>query len=234
VSLDATPRPPQRRSETEPAGYVPSMRPTAPRAQHAVLVVVFAPLVVLIAVLVAVHVATAPAVFNGGGGGNFAVGPYNSGQATSDDGQGQATYSPPSTDDGEATAPDTGDTDTDDPDGGDSTEPTVSPSDSSSTTPPADTTGPASVVEAYFAAINAKDYQTAWSLGGENQGGSYADFAAGFANTEQDTVTVESVSGDVVTVTLVAQNDDGTILNFAGTYTVTNGEITASNMQQTG
>jgi hypothetical protein len=227
VSLDATPPPPRHRSETERVGYVPSLRPIDPSAQRAVLVVVFAPLAVLIALLVIVHVATSSAN-PGGGGGNYGAGPYAGAQTTSADGQNQDTYSPP---DDEYTAPDPGDTATDDDGYGDTAGPTVSPS---SPTPSPDATDPGSVVEAYFAAINDQDYQTAWNLGGENQGGSYSAFQAGFADTEQDTVTVDSVSGDVVTASLVAQNDDGTVQNFSGTYTVANGVITDFSVQQTG
>ena len=230
MSLDATPRPPQRRSETGRVGYVPSLRPTDPWAQRAVLVVVFAPLAVLIAVLVVVHIATSSAS-PGGGGNYYGANPYVGAQTTSADGQNQDTYSPP---DGGATAPDLGDTATDDSDYGDTTEPTDSPSPTSSPTPSPDATDPASVVEAYFAAINAQDYETAWSLGGENLSESYSDFEAGFADTQQDAVTVESVSGDVVTATLAAENDDGTVQNFSGTYTVTNGVITDFSVQQTG
>jgi hypothetical protein len=94
---------------------------------------------------------------------------------------------------------------------------------------------PASVVDAYFAAINGHDYRQAWDLGGSNSGASsYAQFAAGFAETSNDTVTVLATSGDVVTAQLVAEQDDGSSKTFAGTYTVTGGVITRFHVEQTG
>lgn len=92
------------------------------------------------------------------------------------------------------------------------------------TTPPATTTSatslPESVVRAYFDAINAKDYQRAWALGGKNVGQSYEEFAAGFAMTDRDELAVLSVQGDVVTAELTATHTDGTVRKFRGTYTV--------------
>jgi hypothetical protein len=94
---------------------------------------------------------------------------------------------------------------------------------------------PASVVDAYFAAINGHDYRQAWDLGGRNSGASsYAQFAAGFAETSNDTVTVLATSGDVVTAQLVAEQADGSSKTFAGTYTVTGGVITRFHVEQTG
>jgi hypothetical protein len=93
---------------------------------------------------------------------------------------------------------------------------------------------PASVVNAYFAAINAGDYPTAWALGGSNTGSSYAEFVAGFATTSNDAVTILSTSGDVVTAQLVAQQDDGSTKTFEGTYTASGGVITSFHVEQTG
>jgi hypothetical protein len=93
---------------------------------------------------------------------------------------------------------------------------------------------PASVVDAYFAAINAGDYATAWALGGSNTGPSYSEFVAGFAGTSNDAVTILSTAGDVVTARLVAQQDDGSTRTFEGTYTVSGGVITSADVKQTG
>jgi hypothetical protein len=90
------------------------------------------------------------------------------------------------------------------------------------------------VVQAYIAAINARDYQTAWQLGGDNLTPTYAQFVAGFASTSSDTVAVGSTSGSVVGVLLTAVQTDGTTKYYSGTYTVTGGVITGSNIQQTG
>ncbi len=89
----------------------------------------------------------------------------------------------------------------------------------------------ASVVQDYYAAVNARDYRRAWDLGGKNLGGSYSSFAAGFADTARDTVRIVGVSGDVVTVTLEAEQRDGSVRTFAGTYTVRGGVIVAADIQ---
>jgi hypothetical protein len=90
------------------------------------------------------------------------------------------------------------------------------------------------VVQAYFAAINARDYATAWKLGGDNLSPSYAQFVAGFAGTAQDSVTIQSVVGDNVQVNLTAVQNDGTRELFSGTYIVSGGVILASNVQRIG
>ncbi|MFI8372139.1 excalibur calcium-binding domain-containing protein [Streptomyces sp. NPDC085466] len=96
-------------------------------------------------------------------------------------------------------------------------------------TPPKPTATPtadaASTVEAYFAAINARDYRRAWDLGGMNLGGSYESFQAGFADTVQDTVRIVDAQDGAVTVTLDALQTDGTVRSFEGTYEVRNGVI---------
>ncbi|WP_254705802.1 excalibur calcium-binding domain-containing protein [Streptomyces vilmorinianum] len=106
-------------------------------------------------------------------------------------------------------------------------EPTPTPTPPS--TPPKPTAAPtadaASTVEAYFAAINARDYRRAWDLGGKNLGGSYESFQAGFADTVQDTVRIVDVQDGAVTVTLDALQADGTVRSFEGTYEVRNGVI---------
>jgi hypothetical protein len=112
--------------------------------------------------------------------------------------------------------------------------PTQSPTPSPSATPsPTPSPGsPAATLDAYFAAINNKDYATAWQLGGRNAGGTYSDFVNGFATTARDTVTILSVSGNTVTATLAAKQTDGSIRTFQGAYTVENGVIVQFNVQQ--
>ena len=87
---------------------------------------------------------------------------------------------------------------------------------------------------AYFAAINSKEYNRAWNLGGRNTGTSYQAFTQGFGTTAKDTATILSVTGNVVTARIDAQQTDGTIKTYQGTYTVQNGVITAFNVRQTG
>jgi hypothetical protein len=84
----------------------------------------------------------------------------------------------------------------------------------------------AAVVDEYFAAINAGDYQRAWDLGGKNLGGSFSAFAAGFADTEHDTATITHTDGAVVHVRLDAEQTDGSVRHYVGTYTVHEGVIT--------
>ncbi|MBR7827064.1 hypothetical protein KDK95_12170 [Actinospica sp. MGRD01-02] len=90
--------------------------------------------------------------------------------------------------------------------------------------------GPASVVQAYFSAINAQDYQLAWTLGGDNLGQSYAQFVDGFANTAQDTVEILATSGNAVSVDLTATQTDGSQQQFTGTYYVTDGAISSASI----
>jgi hypothetical protein len=91
---------------------------------------------------------------------------------------------------------------------------------------------PESVVRAYFDAINAKDYQRAWALGGKNVGQPYEAFAAGFATTDRDELTVMSVQGSTVTAELAAHQTDGTVRKFRGVYTVTGDAITRFSVRE--
>jgi hypothetical protein len=96
------------------------------------------------------------------------------------------------------------------------------------------TTSPAAVVQAYFAAINAREYRKAWQLGGDHLTPSYSQFVAGFADTVSDTVDVGPAPGEVVAVLLTAVQADGTTQYYTGTYTVRGGVITGSDIRQTG
>ncbi|HEV3293225.1 MAG TPA: serine/threonine-protein kinase [Streptosporangiaceae bacterium] len=91
---------------------------------------------------------------------------------------------------------------------------------------------PAGTVQAYYAAINGHHYARAWRLGGRNSGSSYPNFVSGFAGTRNDTVTILSVSGDVVTARIAALQTDGTLKTYQGTYTVANGVISQFNVHQ--
>lgn len=117
-------------------------------------------------------------------------------------------------------------------------DPATSPAYEESATPspapsPTGTGGPEAVVTAYFAAINNGDYATAWSLGGKNLDSDYDAFAAGFATTQSDTITITSVQGDDVRLSLVARQTDGTTKTFAIVYTVSGGEIVKATSTQT-
>jgi hypothetical protein len=105
------------------------------------------------------------------------------------------------------------------------------------TTPaePVTVTGPAGTVLSAYAAINQQDYQTAYSLGlGDPPAGeSLQQYAAGYADTVSVTVTITAVQDGVVTVNLDALHTDGTHHTFAGTYTVSGGQITDASIQPT-
>src|SRR6266516_196915 len=99
-----------------------------------------------------------------------------------------------------------------------------------------ETTEPApadQVVENFYDAINAHDYQTAWALlGGNKLGQTYQQFVAGFARTADDALAVTGVNGDTVTVELVATQDDGRVRTYRGTYTVQGGRIVQANIRR--
>ncbi|OIK27477.1 hypothetical protein VT52_011740 [Streptomyces malaysiense] len=94
--------------------------------------------------------------------------------------------------------------------------------------------GPSEVVAAYFEAINARDYRSAWALGGKNLDSSYSSFASGYASTERDTIHVVSVTGAEVRLTIEALQTDGTTHSYDATYTVSGGVITSGKGTQTG
>src|SRR5262249_61809913 len=91
---------------------------------------------------------------------------------------------------------------------------------------------PPDTVQAYIAAINGHHYARAWRLGGRNFSGSYSGFVAGFAGTARDTLTIVSVSGDVVTARLSAKQTDGTVDTYQGTYTVHHSVIIGADVVQ--
>ena len=89
----------------------------------------------------------------------------------------------------------------------------------------------AAVVKRYYAAINARDFGTAWQQWGENgaPGQTFPRFAQGFAHTRTTSVTIGTMTpgsggaGSIyqpVPVTVDATLDDGTHQRFTGSYTV--------------
>ncbi|HVW41190.1 MAG TPA: zinc ribbon domain-containing protein [Amycolatopsis sp.] len=102
---------------------------------------------------------------------------------------------------------------------------------STSSVVPAD---PADVVTAFYDAINARDFPSAWNLGGKNFGRSYAEFAGGFSNTLYDDITITSVTGNTVKVTVFASESGGVTSTYQGSYTVQGGEITTGTLKKTG
>jgi hypothetical protein len=116
--------------------------------------------------------------------------------------------------------------------------PSATPSPSGAGTARSAGSGPAAVVQAYYAAINNHDCGTAWSLGGDNisaaNGQTYQQFCQGFSTTSRDVLTVDSVVGDTVTVTVLAQHTDGSSQTFQGSYVIRNGMIDSASVQQSG
>jgi serine/threonine protein kinase len=93
---------------------------------------------------------------------------------------------------------------------------------------------PGQVVQAYYQAINEHQYRTAWNLGGQNRlpRTTYANYVAGFNGTASDVVEILSVSGNVVTAQLTANQTAGPAKVYAGTYDVTDGQITSFDVVQ--
>ncbi len=167
-----------------PTGPAPGSRPASllpadAWVRRAALVAVVLPLAATIAIILTIHAVDKPAweetgssFLNGYGGGSGAGG-YG-GEPTYDDGSTQDAYT--ATDDpGDVTTTyhAYGDTSAypgygDPGDETDTSSPTPTPSPSA--------TGPAAVVLAYFAAIDQRDFETAWSLGGDNLGEDYDSF----------------------------------------------------------
>ena len=82
--------------------------------------------------------------------------------------------------------------------------------------------------------MNHHDYAKAWRLGGRHTGNSYTAYVNGYDTTARDTVSILSVSGNVITARITALQTDGTIKTFQGTYTVNHGVITLFNVQRVG
>ncbi|MFF4584119.1 hypothetical protein [Streptomyces sp. NPDC001388] len=120
-------------------------------------------------------------------------------------------------------------------DGESTADPTTSPTGLGEPTGPATTADPGTTVQKFYDAVNARDFETAWDLGGKNLGtADYAAFVSGYDRTRRSDVVVESVDGDTVSVSLSAELDDGTQQSFVGEYTVVDGVITGGSMSPTG
>ena len=111
------------------------------------------------------------------------------------------------------------------------TDRTLPPVNVTTTVPATAGQNPAQTVREYFAAINHRRYVEAWRLSGAKE--PYALFRKGYVGTLHDAVTIVAVKGDVVTAKLSAVQATGKIKTYQGTYTVTNGIISSSNIVQT-
>jgi len=91
------------------------------------------------------------------------------------------------------------------------------------------------VVTQFYAAINNQDYRAAYRLDYQVRSHeSFTDFKNGFAGTQHDNLTITEVTGNVVHFNLTADQTDGSVKTYQGTYTVQNGQIVDSNVTQTG
>lgn len=97
---------------------------------------------------------------------------------------------------------------------------------------PVEDRDPASTVRNYFDAVNAQDYARAWELGGRNLAGSYDAYVDGFADTLDTSVGVLGTEGSTVSVRLDATQSDGSVKEFAGTYTVRDGRIVSADIRE--
>ena len=85
---------------------------------------------------------------------------------------------------------------------------------------------PRAVVIDFFAAVNARHWHQAWQLGGSNLSRSYHAMVAGYAGTVRDEVESVHVSGDRVTVRLLAYQAGGGTRLYRISYEVRDGIIT--------
>jgi len=100
-------------------------------------------------------------------------------------------------------------------------------------TPPSGGLAAVQTVREYFDAINHRRYVEAWRLHGGAAAEPYAVFRKGYAQTLHDTLKILSVNGNVVTAFLSALQTSGQVRTFEGTYTVTNGIISATDVKRT-
>jgi len=96
------------------------------------------------------------------------------------------------------------------------------------------TLGPAAAVKAYYQAINSGDYSRAWAINTYAHSLSdYSSYRQGFSGTQNVVLTIDSVSGDEVSVSFIAYQTDNTQKDYSGTYTVENGKIVDAYINQT-
>ena len=96
-------------------------------------------------------------------------------------------------------------------------------------------TNASAVVMQFYQDLSNHDYADAWSLGGDNIGGSdFNGWVAGYATTASITVTSYGTWSDgTVWADISALQTDGTTRTYSGTYTVANGVIISANITQT-
>jgi hypothetical protein len=102
--------------------------------------------------------------------------------------------------------------------------------------PPTQVVNAEAVVAQFYQDITDKNYQAAWSLGGDNLSGGvgYGQWVAGYATTASISLgTFSSFGSDQVAASLSAVQTGGSTTTYQGTYTVQNGVIVSANIVQT-
>ncbi len=86
----------------------------------------------------------------------------------------------------------------------------------------------AKVVLAYFAAINVRQLEPAWTLGGDNLYPSQGALIAAYADVSHVNVTIRAVKGDMVLALIRTTETTGAVLDDLQGFIVENGAIVAS------
>ena len=92
--------------------------------------------------------------------------------------------------------------------------------------------GPKTVVEEYFAAINAHNWRKVWDLGGKHFDHTYGEMVAGYRGTARDVLTGIVAHGDSVSLRLAAHQTNGTVKTYQASYEVHDGVITGGHVTQ--
>jgi hypothetical protein len=94
-------------------------------------------------------------------------------------------------------------------------------------TPP----GPRAVVDSYFTAINHREWQRVWRLGGDNSNLSYRKMIDGYSNTDREAIRAIDVSGDHAIVRVRAYETDGGFQVYQMDFVIQDGVIVHATRQ---
>jgi hypothetical protein len=94
-------------------------------------------------------------------------------------------------------------------------------------TPP----GPRPVVDAYFEAINRREWRRVLRLGGANSTPSYRKIVDGYTSTDKDVIRSISVSGDHALVRVNAYEADGQLRVYQMYFVIQDGVIVHASQQ---
>jgi len=86
------------------------------------------------------------------------------------------------------------------------------------------------VVEAYFAAINAHNWNKLWELGGKNFSQTRSQMIAGYRMTAHDDVTDIVTHGDEVSFRLTAHQTDGSVKIYHELFVVQDGVVKTAHL----